>query len=715
MNLIKHDIPRASFATVPSTNSAADRPGFGGGPAMRLKQRLAGIAALAMVALSVPAVAQPAGEPDSLKGQLFVGTCYQPIDRSPAQIVQDIAIMHKAGFTMVRMGDLSWDSFEPEEGKFTFDWFDKVLAQMHAAGIKVILDIPGLPAPIWLHKNYPGVDIITQDGVRLHPATRYWDDISDPNYQRLVHQLAAKMLQRYAHNPAVVAVGYDNEVGSSPMSYSEGDRERFVTWLKKRYGTIAALNKAWATQRWSRRIDSWDEVYLPYGNGPGPNERNLDLHRFWSDVTIADLSDLDSVRRHYAPNLPAVSNLWPNAGAKGFNYLRSWNQYSTYGAEGFYPGDPLSAAFDVMMIKAGHQTPVWFNEFTAGGGGYYGTPGRSRMWAYFGLLYYSQTFLAWTFNSHIGGEEQSLFGLVDHDGRPSWKVDEFARIAREFSKLKAMGFPRVGQPQVAIDDSYETAWITSPPPGPNTMNQYFTTGYDRQLVAAFEPLFVDNIDTSVIDVAHDSLDRYKLVLLPSAYLMDKPTAEAIRSYVANGGTVIMTGYSAKVDGTGKWFESPLPGRLTDVFGLRTDAFYRSQQPLKVSFDGRELTGTDSYYEVLEPSTAKTLATFENTPQRSPTITVNHFGKGEAIYLATASQSAFMGPLVRSLYAKLGINPGPVTPKGVVARTVDGRTMYVNTNDAPATVSFSGTKRDVITGKSYSGTLDLEGFGVALLQ
>jgi len=42
-------------------------------------------------------------------GQLFVGTCYQPIDRSPEEIDRDIGIMKKAGFNVVRMGDLSWD------------------------------------------------------------------------------------------------------------------------------------------------------------------------------------------------------------------------------------------------------------------------------------------------------------------------------------------------------------------------------------------------------------------------------------------------------------------------------------------------------------------------------------------------------------------------------------------------------------------------------
>ena len=58
-------------------------------------------------------------------GQIFVGTCYQPIDRTPEEIDRDIAIMKHAGFNVVRMGDLSWDSFEPSQGKFDFEWFDR--------------------------------------------------------------------------------------------------------------------------------------------------------------------------------------------------------------------------------------------------------------------------------------------------------------------------------------------------------------------------------------------------------------------------------------------------------------------------------------------------------------------------------------------------------------------------------------------------------------
>jgi beta-galactosidase len=67
-------------------------------------------------------------------GQLFVGTCYQPVDRSAAQVRTDIALMKRAGFKVVRMGDLSWDYFEPAEGEFTFATFDSIMDEMNAAG-----------------------------------------------------------------------------------------------------------------------------------------------------------------------------------------------------------------------------------------------------------------------------------------------------------------------------------------------------------------------------------------------------------------------------------------------------------------------------------------------------------------------------------------------------------------------------------------------------
>jgi beta-galactosidase len=649
------------------------------------------------------------------KGRLFVGTCYQPVDRSPEEIHRDIALMKQGGFTMVRMGDLSWDSFEPSEGHFEFAWFDRIVDEMNGAGIKVLLDISGLPAPIWLHHTYPSVNVVNQHDEVLHPAERYMVDISDPIYRKQVVRFADALTSHYAHNPAIIAVGFDNEIGNGFMSYSVGDRQRFIEWLKTKYGTINDLNKAWATQRWSRRMNSWDEVELPYGDGPGPPERYLDLHRFWSDETVAVLKDLERVRERNMPDRPAASNLWPEAGRKGFDYLSSYKEYVTYGTEGFYPGDPLTASLGVLLTKGDLSTPTWYDEFVTGGGGNYGGPrGKIRMWAYLGLIDYGQTFLAWTFNTHQGGEEQALFGLLDHDGTPSWKYEEFKTTASEFAKLQELGFPRYHQPQVAIAYSFDSA-IASHPPGPsNTVRDYFTTGYEQQVAGAFEPFFDDNIDVATISIAHSKLD-YKLLVVPADYVMDAASADAIRNYVREGGTVVMTAFSAKVDEHSQWFDTPLPGRLSDVFGIRTSQFYRPQTPPEISFDGEMEKASIGFYEVLEPGTARTLATFENTPEKSPAITVNQYGKGQAIYVGVPAQMSILAPLVRTLYGKLGIERGPATPPGVYARVVEGRTLYVNTTGQPKSISVQGSRHGLISGRTYDGMVQLNSYDADLIE
>ena len=658
-----------------------------------------------------PAAPQP-GWPG--KGSLFVGTCYQPVDRSPEEIRKDIALMRAAGFSLVRMGDLSWDSFEPSEGHFEFAWFDDVLKQMNEAGIKVILDIAGLPAPTWLHHKYPSTNVVNQNGVMLQPARRYMEDISDPVYRERARRFADALTSHYAHHPALLAVGYDNEIGDGYMSYSAADRLRFIEWLKAKYGTLAALNKAWATQRWSRRLGSFDEVQLPNGDGPSPPERYLDLRRFWSDQAIGALKDLDAIRRKNMPELPSASNFWDTAPHMGFDYLSSYQDYASYGAMGYYPGSAVDTTLLSLLVKGELPTPIWFNEFTTAGSDRYGPPqGSIRMWAYEALLHYGQVFLAWTFNTHRGGEEQALFGVLDHDGTPSWKYREWKRIAQEFSRLEKLGFPRDRRPEVAIAYSFDTA-IASRPPAGNTARDYFSTPYYEQVSHAFEPLYEDNIDVALLNLGHSRL-QYKLLVVPGLYLMDERSAAAIRRYVQDGGTVVMTAFSAKVDEHSQWFDTPLPGRLDDVFGIRTSEFYRQSVPPEMSFEGRDLKASLDFYEVLEPRSARTLAAFTNTPERSPAVTVNDYGKGRAIYVAAPAQPSILGPILRSLYASVGIERGPLTPAGVSARLVEGRTLYVNTTAKAVDVRVVGDKEGVITGKRYSGVLHLEPYEVDLLQ
>ena len=123
----------------------------------------------------------------------------------------------------------------------------------------------------------------------------------------------------------------------------------------------------------------------------------------------------------------------------------------------------------------------------------------------------------------------------------------------------------------------------------------------------------------------------------------------------------------------------------------------------------------TFYEVLEPSTAKVVARLSNVAGSPPAITENRYGQGRAIYVATPAQRPLMQALYRSLYDPLGIVPGPVTPEGVYARAVDGRTLSVNTTTKPQEVRLDGAATGALTGRAWNGTLRLEPFGAELLR
>jgi beta-galactosidase len=540
------------------------------------------------------------------------------------------------------------------------------------------------------------------------------ENISDPVYRQYARRFADTLTSRYAQHPTLFAIGYDNEIGNAFMSYSAADRQRFVAWLEAKYGTVEALNRAWATQRWSRKLSSFDEVQLPNAEGPSPPERYLDLRRFWSDQIIQALKDLEAIRRKNAPHLPSASNLWDTAPRMGFDYLSSYQDYASYGAMGFYPGTAIDTTLLALLVKGELPTPLWFNEFVTAGSDGYGPPkGSIRMWAYLALIYYGQVFLAWTFNTHRGGEEQALFGMLDHDGTPSWKYREWKRIAEEFAKLEKLGFPRGRRPDVGIAYSFDTA-IASHPPAGNTARSYYRTPYIEQVRHAFQPLYEDNVDVAMLNLVNSGLE-YKLLVVPGLYVMDERSAAAIRRYVGNGGTVVMTAFSAKVDEHSQWFGTPLPGRLNDVFGIRTAEFYRSSLPPELSFEREILRASIDFYEVIEPCSARTLAAFTNVPEKSPAITLNEYGKGRAIYVALPAQPEILGPLLRSLYALLGIERGPDTPAGVSARRVDGRTLYVNTTATSMSVNLAGDRQGLLSGRRHSGVLCLEPYAVDLLE
>jgi len=128
------------------------------------------------------------------------------------------------------------------------------------------------------------------------------------------------------------------------------------------------------------------------------------------------------------------------------------------------------------------------------------------------------------------------------------------------------------------------------------------------------------------------------------------------------------------------------------------------------YEKTEKASIDSY-EVLEPRTANTLVQFTNTPEKSPAITVNNYGKGRAIYVAVPAQMAILSPLVRSLNAPLAIGKGPETPSGVYARE-DAVCQHDGRGENSAD---SRTQARVVSGEAYERVIRLKPYDVGLVQ
>jgi beta-galactosidase len=137
--------------------------------------------------------------------------------------------------------------------------------------------------------------------------------------------------------------------------------------------------------------------------------------------------------------------------------------------------------------------------------------------------------------------------------------------------------------------------------------------------------------------------------------------------------------------------------------------------LHITLSGEEKDAGAHFYEVLEPGSAKVVASFANIPEHLPALTVNEYGRGKAIYLATEAKASTVEPVLAYVSRMAGLSPGPQTPDGVYARVVNSRTLYVNMTASEKRVVIDGTKKGLVNGRTYVGELVLAPQDAELLE
>ena len=177
----------------------------------------------------------------------------------------DLDLMADAGFTVIRVGESVWSTWEPEEGVFDLDWLTPVLDGAHRRGISVILGTPTYAVPMWLTRLYPEIAAETASRHRVGWGARQEMDFTHAAYRFHAERVIRQVVGRHGNHPAVIGFQVDNEPGLR-LLHNHDVFQRFTDWLRRRYGTVERLNEEWGLVYWSHRLSRWDDLWQPEGN-----------------------------------------------------------------------------------------------------------------------------------------------------------------------------------------------------------------------------------------------------------------------------------------------------------------------------------------------------------------------------------------------------------------------------------------------------------------
>ena len=248
----------------------------------------------------------------------MLGVCYYPEHWPEEMWARDAQRMRELGLTYVRIGEFAWGRIEKSEGQFTWEWMDRAIDTLGAAGLKVVLGTPTATPPKWLCEKYPDilpVDIHT--GLRRGFGSRRHYDFSSETYLAQAKRISSAMAHRYGAHPHVAGWQTDNELccHDTTLSASPAARDAFRIWCANRYATIEALNAAWGNVFWSMEYNSFEQIELPFFTVCETNPAHrLAYRRFASDQVICfhDVM-IAAIRAHAGSGQWVTHNIIPPA------------------------------------------------------------------------------------------------------------------------------------------------------------------------------------------------------------------------------------------------------------------------------------------------------------------------------------------------------------------------------------------------------------------
>ena len=612
-----------------------------------------------------------------------LGVCYYPEHWPEVQWAEDAARMAKLGLTWVRIGEFAWSRMQPQAGTYSFDWLDRAIDTLGAAGLKVVLGTPTATPPRWMLDRYPDMLAVDREGRPRGFGSRRHYCFSHKGYLDECEQIVTALARRYGRNPHVGAWQTDNEYGchDTTISYSKAAEAGFRDWLAQKYQSPDALNRAWGNVFWSMEYSDFDQINLPNLMVTEGNPSHLmDFRRFSSDqVVVFNRAQAAIIRKHspypIAHNYMGQVTEFDHFKVGADLEIASWDSYPLGFLSDRVPaspehkrrfahqGDPDFQAFHHDLYRAVGRGRWWIMEQQPGPVNWapYNPdplPGMARLWAWEAFAHGAEAVCYFRWRQAPFAQEQMHAGLLRPDSVAAPAHDEAAQVARELADMPNID---LAPADVALIFDYASDWAWQIQPQGRGFHYFWLSFH---MYKGLRRLGL-NIDILPPDTA--DLSAYKLVLAPGLMTLSDPLKAALAAH--RGASLLGPRTNSKTADFA--IPVPLPPNLPGLAAtiMRVESL-PPDMPVELAGGGT----LQHWREKIETTATVVEASTDGWPALVAT--------GGLHYLGGWPDDQALARILMNLCAGQGIETDPL-PEGLRRRDTASQRFYFNYNAVPA--------------------------------